>query len=170
MTIPLERLRAFEFTTPGPGEISLAVARHQAEGWPSSEVDAYAQHRAQLIHQLVDDTGVPVISWGETDGKIPREVVQVTLDLAVLAEPIITSIGVVLAAWISRPRKRKGEVAPDRPKPPPDTNALLPGIAIKRHDGAEFMITYRDDLSNKEIQGLMTTFLKGAVVTQQAAD
>jgi len=116
MTIPLDRLRDFPHKTPGPGEISLAVARHQAERWPSPEVTAYAQHRAQLVHQLVDDTGVSVTSWGETDGEYPREVVEIVLALAV---PLISSIGVVLAAWISRPSKAKRDVKPDRPKPPP---------------------------------------------------
>ncbi|MGH4009132.1 MAG: hypothetical protein ACRDTH_13420 [Pseudonocardiaceae bacterium] len=167
MTIPLQRLRDFELTTPGPGEISLAVARHEAEAWPSPEANAYAQHRAQLIHQLVDDTGVPVISWGETDSKSPREVVQVILELG---PTLISSIGVVLAAWIIRPPKPRGEVELDRPKPPPDTNALLPGIAIKRHNGDKLMITYRDSLTNKEILGVVTIFLDGAVDKQPAGD
>jgi len=163
MAIPLDRLRDFPLTTPGPGEVSLAVARHQAAYWPSPEVYAYAQHRAQLIHQLVEDTGVDVISWGETDGKYPREVVQVILGLSV---PLISSVGEVLAAWINRPRKPKGEVWPDRPKPPADTNALLPGIVIKRHNGDELSITYRDGLSNKELVKMVTAFLGGAVSEQ----
>lgn len=167
MTILLQRLRDFELTTPGPGEISLAVARHEAEAWPSSEADAYAQHRAQLIHQLVDDTGIPVISWGETDSKYPREIVQVIL---LLGAALISSIGVVLAAWINRPPKPKGEVEFDRPKPPPDTNALLPGITILGHNGDKLMITYRDNLSNKEILGVVTTFLEGVVDKQPARD
>jgi hypothetical protein len=164
MTIPLQRLRDFELTTPGPGEISLAVARHEAQAWPSPEADAYAQHRAQLIHQLVHDTGVQVISWGEIDSKSPREVVQVILELG---PALISSIGAVLAAWIIQPPKPRGEVELDRPKPPPDTNALLPGIAIKRHNGETLMITYRDSLSNKEILRIATIFLDGAVDNNQ---
>jgi len=91
--IPLDRLRDFTLTTPEPGQISLAVARHQANSWPSDEVTAYAQDRSRLLYQLVDDAAIPVVSWGETDGRIPREVVQMVIGIS---GPIISAIGVVL--------------------------------------------------------------------------
>lgn len=162
MTIPLERLREFALTTPDPGQISLAVARHEAPTSPSKEVDEYAKHRARLIHQLVDDTGVDVASWGEADGEYPREVVQVILDLPALAAPIISSLGVVLAAWIGRPRGTSRHQELDRPAPPKDTDALLPGFTLRRHNGDELSVTYRDELSHEQIQQLVTTFLRQA--------
>jgi len=156
MTIPLQRLREFEHTTPGPGQISLTVARHQSAVWPSAEVTAYADHRSQLIHRLVDDTGVTVVSWGETDGQHPREVVEVVLAVVPAA---IGALGVVLAAWISRP-KRNEPLEPAGPKPPPDTNVALPGISLRRHDGTQLQVTYRDDLKPQEIQRLVGAFLE----------
>jgi hypothetical protein len=142
MTIPLERLRDFPHTVPGPGHISLAVARHQASSWPSSEVNAYAEHRAALLHMLVDESEVAVDSWGETDAAYPREVVEIVLGLG---PTVIATFGAILAALISRPRKAE-PVLPMGPKPPPDTDVTLPGIAVLRPDGARLSITYRDGL------------------------
>lgn len=159
MTIPLERLRDFPHTVPGPGHISLAVARHQASSWPSSEVDAYAEHRAALLHMLVDESEVAVDSWGETDAAYPREVVEIVLGLG---PTVIATFGVVLAALISRPRKAE-PVLPIGPKPPPDTDVALPGIAVLRPDGARLSLTYRDGLKPAEINGLLTDFLAGAL-------
>lgn len=159
MTIPLDRLRDFPLATPEPGQISFAVARHEAEFWPSDEVTAYAQDRSRLLHQLVDDAGIQVESWGETDGPIPREVVEMII---AISGPIISAIGVVVAAWIGRTRKAK-EADLVAPKPPPETNAALPGMTFKRPDGAELMITYRDQLSAKEIQRVVTDFLGQAI-------
>jgi hypothetical protein len=64
MTIPLDRLRTFEGTPPPHGHISIAVARHQASTWPSPEVEEYAKERAEVLHRLVEEWGVPVTSWG----------------------------------------------------------------------------------------------------------
>jgi hypothetical protein len=166
MTLPLRRLREFELTRPGPGQISLAVARHEATTWPSKQVSAYARHRARLLHELVDETGMPVVSWGETDGEVPREVVEVILEMV----PLVSSIATLMAAWVSRPRKANREAPPERPDPPPDTQVLLPGIAARRHDGAELRITYRDGLSEKAIQAMVTEFLAGAVEKPPAGD
>lgn len=160
MTIPLDRLRDFPFRAPGEGEISLAIARHQAAQWPSPEVTAYARHRSQLVHQLVEDTGVSVSSWGETDGEYPREVVEIVLALTLATIPAVATI---LAAWISRRPRKTETVEPDRPKPPADTAALLPGFSIRRSNGDELTMTYRDGLSNKEALQLATVFLRGAV-------
>lgn len=164
MTYPLKRLSEWQFTAPGPGQISLAVARHEAPAWPSPEVYAYAGHRSELLHQLVDETGAPVVSWGNTDGEHPQEVVEIVLAIAMIVVPAAVTL---ITAWIARPRKTKDKTteqpAPERPAPPPDTDVLLPGIAMKRHDGTELRITYRDNLSNKEILRLVETFLEGAV-------
>jgi hypothetical protein len=159
MHIPLDRLKHFELATPGPGQISLAVARHEAATWPSREVEAYARHRAQLIHELIDDTGTRVVSLGDTDASIPREVVQVILETAA---PLVSSIAALVTAWVGRPRKGGSSAGGDTPEPPPDTQVMLPGIKVKRHDGAELLITYRDGLSNKAIESIMTQFLEGA--------
>ena len=163
MTIPLERLREFELATPRPRQISLAVARHQAPIWPSDDVNEYAKHWSRLVHQLVDDTGVEAAAWGETDGKYPREIVEVILDLPALAAPVISTLGVVLAAWISRPRRASQHQQPDRPPPPRDTDARLPGFTLKRYNGDELRVTYRDEMSNKQIPHLVTAFLHDAV-------
>jgi hypothetical protein len=160
MTIPLDRLRDFELTPPGPGEISIAVARHEAAVWPSPEVFAYAQHRAQLIHELVEDTDVRVVSWGETDGNEPREVVEV---IVAVAPAVISSVAAFLAAWVSRPRRAQRETEADAPMRPQVAESPLPGIRIRRNTGDELHITYRDGLSNKEILGLVKTFLDEAV-------
>jgi hypothetical protein len=160
MTEPLDRLRDLKLATPGPGQISLAVARHAAPTWPSPEVHAYAQHRAHLIHELVDDSDIKVVSWGETDGAYPREVVEVILETAQIVVP---SIATLVAAWLSRPRKGDATAVRQGPKPPRDAQTLLPGIRVKRHDGAELMITYRDGLTNKAIRRMIKEFLDGAV-------
>lgn len=162
MTIPLERLRDFPHTVPGPGHISLAVARHEAPSWPSPEVNAYAEHRAALLHMLVDESEAAVDSWGETDGAYPREVVEIVVGLG---PAVISTFGVVLAALISRPRKAEPAL-PTGPEPPPDTNVALPGIAVLRPDGARLSITYRDGLKPAEINRLLTEFLAGALPDQ----
>ena len=156
MTIPLSRLRTWPLTTPDTGQITIAVARHEAESSTDTIIGEYAKHRAQLLHQLVDGSGVLVTSWGETDIKYPREVVEIIL---VVSPPLIAAIAVVLAAWISRPRTQNTKTEEDRPKPPPSTDVLLPGIAIKRPDGAELRLTYRDGLSNRAVTKLITEFL-----------
>ncbi len=158
MTIPLDRLRDFALTTPGPGQIALAVARHEAAVWPSPQVDAYARHRAQLIHDLVDRSGMRVVSWGETDMPYPREVVEVILEAA---QVVVPSVAQLLAAWFSRPPKTRGPTEGDQPEPPRG-QPLLPGVAIKRPDGAELTITSRDGLSPEEIGSILTEFMGGA--------
>ncbi len=157
MTIPLQRLREFEHTRPGPGQLSLVVARHQAATWPSADVTAYADHRSQLIHRMVDDTGVRVVSWGETDGPYPREVVELVVELVPAA---IEALGLVLAAWIARP-KRGQRVEPTAPPAPADTRVALPGVSLVRDDGSQLQITYRDGLKHQEIQRMVGAFLEG---------
>jgi hypothetical protein len=158
MTIPLDRLREFPQTAPAAGQISIAFARHQAPVWPSPEVELYARHRSQLIHRLVDDTGVEVYSWGETDGAQPREVVEIVV---ALGPTLIATLGTVLTAWIVR-RSKAVPVEPPGPPPPPDTNAVLPGVSILREDGARMQITYRDPLTAKESRELIDAFMAEA--------
>lgn len=153
MTIPLARLKEFELTRPEPGSIALAIARHQAATWPSPEVTAYAQQRAHLVHKLVDETGVSFVSMGELDSPYPREVVQVIL---AIAPGLIAAVGTVLAAWLSRPSKRKTY---DDVKVPLEAPTQLPGIAIRRPNGDVLTITYRDDLSEEVIRDTISTFL-----------
>ncbi len=161
MTIPLDRLRDFPLTTPGPGQVAMAVARHAAAVWPSPELYAYAEHRAALIHELIDVEGIPVVSLGETDGAHPREVVEVIFDTAQIVVP---SVATLLAAWISRPSKRDRAAKPRLPDPPPrNAPTPLPGIKVKRSDGAELMVTYRDGQSGETIRKLVTDFLADAV-------
>jgi hypothetical protein len=122
-------------------------------------VNAYAEHRAALLHRLVDESGVVVDSWGETDATYPREVVEIVLGLG---PTVIATFGAVLAALISRPKKAE-PVQPTGPRPPPDTNVALPGIAVLRPDGARLSITYQDGLKPAQIAGLLTEFLAGAL-------
>lgn len=158
MTIPLDRLRDFPQTVPAGGQISIAFARHQAPGWPSAEVEAYARHRSQLIHRLVDDSGAQVQSWGETDGTQPREVVEIVV---ALGPTLIATLGTVLTAWIVH-RNKAVPVEPLGPPPPPDTNAVLPGVSILRADGARLQITYRDPFTAKQSRELIDSFMAGA--------
>lgn len=160
MTIPLDRLRDFELTTPGPGQISIAVARHEAANWPSPEVDAYARHRAQLIEKLVEDTQVRVVSWGDTKGPVPREVVEVILAVATIVVP---GVSTVLAGWLSRPRRDDEDPQPGAPKPPANAMTPLPGITIKDPRGKELHITYQDGRSRKEILEVVKAFLHEGV-------
>jgi len=78
-----------------------------------------------------------------------------------ISGPIISAIGVVVAAWIGRTRKAKE--ADLVAQPPPDTHAALPGMTFKRPDGTELMITYRDQLSAKEVQRVVIDFLGEAI-------
>jgi hypothetical protein len=159
VTIPLDRLRDYPRTSPPEGQVTIAFARHQAQHWPSAEVEAYAQHRSQLIHQLVDDTGVTVASWGETDGAHPREVVEIVV---AVGPTLIATLGSVLTAWIVHRGKAKPVASPAGPPPPRDTTAALPGASILRADGARLQLTYRDPLTAKESIKLINTFMAGA--------
>lgn len=161
MTIPLDRLRDFEQRVPPRGEVSLAVARHQASRWPSPEVDGYARERARLIHQLVDETGAEVISWGETDGDHPREVVEVIL---ALGPALLAGLATVLAGWIARPKKPTVAPRAGSQDPAPELDATLPGIALRRSDGAVLRLTYRDQLPDREVQRIISEFVAGAIV------
>lgn len=159
MSIPLDRLREYPQRWPDPGQVSLAFARHQAASWPSPEVVQYARQRSDLIHQLVDDTGVPVVSWGQTDGDHPREVVEIAV---VVVPAVISALSVVLAALISRPpRSRSG--TPAVPAPPPGMETALPGIAVRREDGAVLQLTYRDHIPRREAEKQIRAFLDEAV-------
>jgi hypothetical protein len=100
---------------PDENQIALVVARHQARLWPSAELADYAQQRSRLLHSLADDLGIQVVSWGEIDGTIPREVVKVVLDLS---QVIVPSLATVLAAWIMR-QPRKVELAEESGDPKP---------------------------------------------------
>lgn len=162
MTIPLDRLRDFPQATPAEGQIAIAFARHQAARHPSPEVDAYAAHRAQLVHQLVDDSGVTVVSWGETDGAYPREVVEIVV---AVGPTLIATLGGVLTTWIVHRGKGKPAeqtVDPPAPPPPPDTRAALPGVSIRRADGARLQITYRDGFTAKQAHEVIDTFMAEA--------
>ena len=161
MTVPLDRLRDFPLTTPGPGQIAMAVARHETAVWPSPELYTYAKHRAALIHELMDVEGIAVVSLGETDGAYPREVVEVIFDTAQIVVP---SVATLLAAWISRPSKRNRAPKVQQPDPPPrNAPTPLPGIKVKRNDGAELMVTYRDGQPDETIRKVLTDFLTDAV-------
>jgi hypothetical protein len=166
MTVPLDRLRALQLTQPGPGEITLGIARHEAPVWPSPEVSAYHNYRAELVDALVSETGVVVTSPGETYEAHPREVVELIL---AVAPAIVTTVGTVIAAWLSRSKPVKEGVTQHTPTapPPPPQNAptLLPGVAIKRHDGQELRIAYTDGLTDAEILNLVSAFLAPAPAT-----
>lgn len=149
MSITLRRLVEDPIEPPPAGRVTIAVARHDAEVWPSPEVDEYARQRARLLHGLDDDPGVRVVSWGETDGAIPREVVQVIVDLS---QAVLPSVAAVLAAWISvRPRKRKDRGDTSEPS--------VPGLVVKRADGARLEVTYRTEPRKKERERLLRAFL-----------
>jgi hypothetical protein len=158
VTIPLDRLRDFPQRVPEHGHVSVAFARHQAATWPSPEVLEYARHRSALIHDLVDGTGVSVVSWGETDGDHPREVVEIVV---VVIPAVISAVSVILAALISRPPKgRSGDAS--APTPPPGLETALPGIAVRREDGAVLRLTYRDRIPRREAEKQIRQFLEGA--------
>lgn len=89
MSITLERLKTFEPTIPASGQISIAAARHDAEMWPSDEVNEYARERAEVLHRLVDELDVPVNSWGDTDKEHPSEVTQIIVDIIVALIPVV---------------------------------------------------------------------------------
>ncbi|MBO3745217.1 hypothetical protein J5X84_03990 [Streptosporangiaceae bacterium NEAU-GS5] len=147
----LDRLNDL-FLVPDEGHITLAVARHAAERWPSPEVAEYAAQRSRLLHKLVDDLDIAVASWGETDGAYPREVVQVILDISQIAIPSLAS---VVAAWITvRPRKPREDAGQQH-----ETDSV-PGWVIIRPDGARLELTYRSELSKKEQLRLIALFLK----------
>jgi hypothetical protein len=152
MTIPLDRLRDYPQTVPGAGQVAIAFARHQAPRWPSPDVEAYARHRSQLIHELIDDTGVTVESWGETDSAYPREVVEIVVELG---PTLIATLGTVLTTWILHGKKAK----PTGPPPPRDTTAALPGVSILRPDGARLQLTYRDQMTAKQSRELIDSFM-----------
>jgi hypothetical protein len=162
MSIVLDRLRA-PFPQPGQGQITLAVARHEAEVWPSPLLAEYAQQRSQLLHGLADELGVRITSWGETDGPIPREVVQVILELSAT---IVPSLASVLAAWITvRPRKVNAQIARQSPGSSAiGGQASVPGFVVVRPDGARLEITYRTAPSKRERLATLTTFLNGALL------
>jgi hypothetical protein len=155
MSLTLSRLRESFPPAPAEGLLTLVVARHEAEIWPSPAVSEYAYQRSQLLHGLADDLAVPVISWGETDGPIPREVVTVIIDVSQIVVPAITT---VLAAWItSRPRKLKKRSVD--PSVPGVSQASVPGIVIVRPDGARLEITGR---TSPDLEGrlkILTKFL-----------
>lgn len=103
MSTVLDRLRD-EFVTPGDGQITLAVARHEAETWPSPLVGEYARQRAHLVHGLADDVGAPVVvSWGETDGPRPHEVVEVVPALSQAIVPAVATGESTTARELVRP-------------------------------------------------------------------
>lgn len=142
MSITLQRLHEFEQETPDRGLISIAIARHQAQVWPSPEVDAYARERSLLVHRLVDDLGIRIVSWGETDGAYPREVVEIIVPLAAALVPIL---GEMLIDWLKeRPRKNKPSV---------------PGIKIMRSDGAILEVTYVTREDKNKMTELVVDFL-----------
>lgn len=146
MTIPLERLREFPQATPEIGRISIAIARHQAETWPSPEVHQYARDRTRLIHQLGDELNMDTQPWEDIDAPHPREVVEIIVPLAAAIVPVL---GNILVDWLKeRPQKNKPSV---------------PGIKIKRPDGAYLELTYDDVQNYPEIAKIATKFLEDAV-------
>jgi hypothetical protein len=151
MSITLERLKTFETTNPAPGQISIAVARHDAEVWPSPEVNEYARERAEVLHRLVDEAEVPVISWGNTDNKYPSEVVELLIQIL---GPMAAAIAPLLMNAIAS--KSKGK---DKPS--------IPGFRLTNSCGETMETTFKDSdgKADEKILAVITAFL-----TRSAAD
>ena len=151
MTITLERLKTFEATVPAPGQISIAAARHNAQTWPSPELNAYAKERSDVLHRLVDDWGAPVTSWGNTNKDYPSEVVEVVVPIVAA---MIGAVGPGLMSAIASRSKGKNEPS-------------IPGFKITNSRGETLEHTFEDRKGNtdKEMLELLTAFL-----TRSAAD
>jgi hypothetical protein len=141
----LEELTAI----PPVGAITLAVGRHLTEGYMTPEMLRAHRDRARLIHAMVDDMSLDVLSWGTTDREDPpNEIVDVIV--AVLPS-LIAGIAAVLASWIGSPRAKS---APDDAEP-----RTVLGIAIRRSDGEQRTWTYRGPLGEDALRESIEAFL-----------
>lgn len=149
MTIPLDRLKEFEAQVPETGHVSIAVARHQAEGWPSPELFEYAKERSEVLHGLLDNVNPPVVSWGGTDKEHPQEVVEVVVPLV---SALIGVIGPGLLAAIANRSKGKGKPS-------------VAGFKVTNSCGDTIEATFKDRSggTNKEMLEAITTFLTRSV-------
>lgn len=155
MTIPLTRLRDFPSATLQSRQIALVVARHEAQTWPSPEVNVYAEQRALLLHEMVDASDVSVASWGDTDSNYPREVVELIVGLS---GPIISVIAQAIVDWLRK--RRASEITMPLPG---GQHSLLPGIRVQRPDGATLLITVRDGVIDATTERTIVAFLNRAM-------
>jgi hypothetical protein len=154
--LPLEALHDWQFSSLEKDQFAIAVARHEAPFWPSPEIPGYAKQRSLLLHRLVDDHDINVVSWGQTD-ESPREVVQVILQVAQIVVPTVAT---VLAAWIARPRLSKpADNTVDASATGANVGASVPGFAIGRDDGARLEVTYKTMPGEEELHQLLSAFL-----------
>jgi hypothetical protein len=154
MSITLDRLKDYECQVPDRGQISLAVARHQSQVWPSEETYEYARERSVLLHRLVDDLGVKPITWGETDKQYPREVVEIVVPIVAALIPVIGD-----ALMMMLQERSKGK-----------ENPSVPGFTMTRSDGAKLIVTFPDGKRGrrKEMLRVITAFMTEAVDEEES--
>lgn len=145
MDINIRRLEGYSVAIPPSGAMALAVARHIAE--PESEFDATElhEHRAKLIHNLVNELSLDVKKWGGTDESQPSEIVELII---ALGPPAIAAAATIIAAMIMRPAKVSS-----------GSEGVL-GIKLRRADGQELTVTYLNKPQG-EAASVIEAFMRG---------
>lgn len=117
---------------PAPeGMIRVGAWRQRTPTWPHPDLAALHTERAALLHWWADAYQLEVADWGSTDGDVPKEFVELLLDIGQAA--LTTGLGALATGFVNRffeQRKAKtaksaGAAAPDGKAPPPDSRPLL---------------------------------------------
>ena len=142
-----------EIPLPPQGAVTLAVARHTTPTYPHPDLPRRHRERSAAIHALIDEAGLEVTDWGQTDSDTPREIVDVIVPIVTTAIPAVASI---LAAWVSvRGAGRKG-----RDK---DTAPVL-GFAIQTADGSRIEFTYKNTEEYERVVASIEKIMKAAAL------
>lgn len=89
--------------------LTLAIHRPWTETF--SDVDGRkALHlaRAEMLHTMAKDLDLNIISWGDTDGEYPREVVEIVITVA--STLIAEAISAYIKEWWKTRRVKEVEI------------------------------------------------------------